>query len=151
MPTKTRRARPPAKRRQPRDIFLALLAGERRPDGVDPTAPLLPLSVTAAAIGAGLGRSTVYAMRDRDPAFRRAWDEAEQRGADRLEDAAVQFAMSGSEKLLIKLLESRRPEKYRASYVHHHHHDVNPDEQRAAIAEKLAKARKARAAAATRS
>lgn len=87
-------------------------------------------SVTAAVETAGLARSTVYAWRESDPDFAKAWAEAEESGTDRLEDVAYQRATEGvlepvyqggrlvgevrkvSDTLAIFLLKGRRPEKF---------------------------------------
>lgn len=55
----------------------------------------------------------MYALRDRDPKFREAWEDALEHGSDRLEDIAHRRARNGSDTLLIFLLKARRPDKYR--------------------------------------
>jgi len=88
-------------------------------------------SVELAAQGAGLGYGTVYEHRARDAAFAAAWDQAIERGTDRLEDEARRRAVDGVEEpiihngkivgsrlrysdvLLITLLNARRPEKFK--------------------------------------
>jgi hypothetical protein len=69
--------------------------------------------VTQAAIGAGIHRNTAYFERQRDPEFAKEWQEALDRGVDMLEDIAKQRAFAGSDTLLIFLLKSHRPQKYR--------------------------------------
>lgn len=76
--------RPPTKRQ--RDRFLAHLAAT--------------LNVTAAAKVAGVGRSTVYRLRERDRTFAEAWREAEAEAIDKLEAQAYRFAMEGAEERL---------------------------------------------------
>ena len=93
-------------------------------------------SVAAAAQAAGVGRRTVYDWREGDgddaKQFARAWEEAWETGTDRLEDEAIRRAHDGTEepvfyqgkvcgnvrrysdKLIMFLLSSRRPEKYRS-------------------------------------
>lgn len=89
------------------------------------------LTISGAAKQAGVPRRTVYNWRDADPDFAKAWIEAEDAGADRLEDEALRRAVSGlvepvyyggkevgevrkySDTLLVFLLKARRPDKYR--------------------------------------
>ena len=73
--------RPPTKRQ--RDRFLEHFAAT--------------LNVTAAAKLAGVGRSTVYRLRERDRTFAEAWREAEAEAIDKLEAQAYRFAMEGAE------------------------------------------------------
>lgn len=101
--------------------FLALLAAGR--------------SVTAAARLTGVSRETVYQHRRSDPDFARAWDDAIEQAADLLEDEAWRRGVEGvtttspiyvqgelvgervvmrySDRLLLRLLEARRPERYK--------------------------------------
>jgi hypothetical protein len=55
------------------------------------------LNVTESAKVAGVGRSTIYRLRDRDQAFREAWLEAEAEAIDKLEAAAYRYATEGAE------------------------------------------------------
>ncbi|HEY0076690.1 MAG TPA: hypothetical protein VGB77_21585 [Abditibacteriaceae bacterium] len=109
-----------------KEKFLQLLA-----DGV---------SITRAAEGVDVHRVTAYHARENDVDFAAAWDAAIDAGADRLEDEALRRAIEGekqykftrsgdpvehpetgepyferkySDGLLVLLLKSRRPEKYR--------------------------------------
>ena len=68
------------------------------------------MSPARAATAAGVGRSTAYLWRQEDPEFAAKWDEAVAEGIDRLESEAYRRAVAGSDKLLIFLLERRRPE-----------------------------------------
>jgi hypothetical protein len=70
-------------------------------------------NITLAALGAGLGRRTVYGWRKKDPDFAAAWDDALEIGADALEDEARRRAMAGSDLLLIFLLKGAKPHIYR--------------------------------------
>ena len=70
----------------------------------------LGMSPTSAAKAAGVGRSTAYLWRREDPEFAAKWDEAVAMGIDRLESEAYRRAIDSSDKLLIFLLERRRPE-----------------------------------------
>lgn len=69
--------------------------------------------VTKAAQQAGVSRWTVYNERTTDPAFAEEWEAALALGVDALEDAAKMRAFEGSDTLLIFLLKSHRPERYR--------------------------------------
>jgi hypothetical protein len=85
----------------------------------------------------GTSPARLYALRNNDPAFRQAWDEAEQVAADRLEEEAWRRAVEGfdepvvsggklvrdedgnavmvrrySDVLLIRLLQAHRPQKF---------------------------------------
>lgn len=88
-------------------------------------------SVTAAAIDAGIARSTAYEWRETDGEFAVSWDAAIEEGTDRLEDEAHRRARDGvlkpiyqggkkvgqvqeySDTLTIFLLKARRPEKFK--------------------------------------
>lgn len=48
-----------------------------------------------------------------DQNFALDWEDATERGADRLEDVATKRAIRGSDSLLTTLLKARRPEKFR--------------------------------------
>src|SRR5690349_19315445 len=52
-------------------------------------------SVTTAAAVAGTSRTRVYELRQADPAFASAWEDAEEIAADRLEDEARRRAVEG--------------------------------------------------------
>src|SRR6516162_6609899 len=52
-------------------------------------------NVTKAAALAGTSRPRVYELRNRDPAFAAAWEDAEEVAADRLEDEARRRAVEG--------------------------------------------------------
>ena len=68
------------------------------------------MSPARAGRTAGVGRSTVYLWRREDPEFAQKWDDAVADGIDLLEDEARRRALEGSDKLLMFLLERRRPE-----------------------------------------
>jgi hypothetical protein len=88
-------------------------------------------SATAAAAAAGITRDRLYVWRKKDPQFAAAWAGAIEAGTDLLEDEARRRASEGtaepvfwkgeivatvpkfSDSLIIFLLKSRRPEKYR--------------------------------------
>jgi Beta-ketoacyl synthase, N-terminal domain len=68
------------------------------------------MSPARAAKVAGVGRSTAYLWRREDPEFAQKWDDAVADGIDLLEDEVCRRALEGSDKLLMFLLERRRPE-----------------------------------------
>jgi hypothetical protein len=88
-------------------------------------------SIVTACRHIGIGRATAYRYRRDDPAFAEDWNEANEIGADVLEDEAWRRAVVGtkkpifyrgkqvgtkivkSERMLILLLKARRPEQYR--------------------------------------
>ena len=69
-------------------------------------------SVTMACEAGGIRRATIYAWRQQDEDFAKAWDSALEEGTDRLEEEAARRALNGSDVLLIFLLKARRKEKY---------------------------------------
>jgi len=77
-------------------------------------------NVSQALTMAGVSRRSVYKLREADDEFRQALSDAEEDGADELEDIARQRAKAGSDVLLIFLLKGLRPWKYRDN-----HHVVN--------------------------
>ena len=101
--------------------------------------------VSAAAGIAGITRARAYQVRQQDPMFAAAWDEAEQQAADALEAEAWRRAVAGvaeplvsagklvrdddgqplairrySDNLLIALLKARRPDKFKDRQVVEH-------------------------------
>jgi hypothetical protein len=95
-------------------------------------------NVTAAAEAAGVSRACAYLTRQNDDAFAKAWEEAEEVAADRLEAEAWRRGVEGieepvislgkvvqgadgepliirrySDAVLLALLRAHRPEKYR--------------------------------------
>jgi len=98
-------------------IFLAILAAGS--------------SVSAACRAAGYARSSAYHWRNTDDAFAQYWAQAREEGTDLLEDEAIRRASIGVEKpvyyqgqkigstrdpsdrLMIFLLQARRPDIYR--------------------------------------
>ena len=91
-------------------------------------------NVTAAARQIGMSRRAMYDKRDADTEFAEAWDNAVEQGIDTLEFEARRRAYEGvdepvfhrgeecghvrrySDTLLMFLLRSHRPEKYRERY-----------------------------------
>lgn len=94
--------------------------------------------VTAACDEVGIGRSTVYDRRESDEEFAAAWDDIVERTTERMESEAFRRAVEGvdepvyhqgvavdtvkkySDTLLIFMLKSRRPEKYRERHQVEH-------------------------------
>jgi hypothetical protein len=70
-------------------------------------------SVTSAAQGAGIDRSTAYRYKYEHPEFAARWDDALNSAIDRLEKAAYERAVNTSDTLAIFLLKTRRPDLYR--------------------------------------
>lgn len=70
-------------------------------------------NVSKACEAAHVPRRTAYDWRGQDAHFADLWDEVVEAGTDTLEDEAFKRAKSSSDLLLIFLLKSRRPEKYR--------------------------------------
>jgi transposase-like protein len=77
-------------------------------------------SVGAACDKAGIARSAYYDWRRDDSDFMAATEAAIEAGTDILEDVAITRAVRQSDTLLIFLLKSRRPEKYRETTRHEH-------------------------------
>lgn len=69
--------------------------------------------VRLAAMAAGIGRTTAYERRQADPAFARAWEQAEHDATDALEAEARRRVLNTSDTLLIFLLKANRPDKFR--------------------------------------
>lgn len=70
-------------------------------------------NVRLSADAAGIDRDTAYRRRARDPRFAARWAQAEQDGIDVLEAEARRRALTTSDTLLLFLLKTHRPEKYR--------------------------------------
>lgn len=72
------------------------------------------VSPTSAAKALGVARSTVYYQRTIDPQFAEAWAEAQERDADRYEDALDHLAnKSRNVGAVIFGLKNKRPEKWK--------------------------------------
>lgn len=101
-------------------------------------------TVTFAAKEAGVTTSTAYSARGNDPDFFAEWDAAYEDGTDLLEEEAWRRAREGTEEpvfyqgeqvgvvrrfsdtLMLELLRSRRPEKYRQRQETRHAGDARP-------------------------
>lgn len=92
-------------------------------------------NVTAAAEAAGIGRTTAYEWRVKDPEFAAAWDDALESAVDKLEAVAFQRAYAGeSDRMMEILLKAHRP-KYREKQVIEHSGTIQHDHRAAAEAE----------------
>ena len=80
----------------------------------------MSLNVALAAQGAGVTRMSAYRERKRNPEFAAAWEDAREAAAERLEAAAYERARNVSDTLLIFLLKSHKPERYRESVQQQH-------------------------------
>lgn len=80
----------------------------------------MSLNVALAAQGAGVSRVSAYRERKRNPEFAAAWEDAREAAAERLEAAAYERARNISDTLLIFLLKSHKPERYRESVQQQH-------------------------------
>lgn len=69
-------------------------------------------SVRSAAGQCKVTRNTVYNWKAKDEEFAKAWEEALECGIERLEDAAYNRALEGSDTLMIFLLKAKRPKVY---------------------------------------
>lgn len=69
-------------------------------------------SVTKAAGATGMTRQGWYLIREKDPEFAKAWDDAVEAGTDYLEDVATARAVEKSDFLMALMLKARRREKY---------------------------------------
>jgi len=78
----------------------------------------LGYSATFARKKAGLERAELMAWRADEQDFDEDWDEALEDGTDMLEDLARERVATGGDSLLMFLLKSRRPEKYRERHDH---------------------------------
>ena len=72
-------------------------------------------NVMLSARGAGIDRTTPYVLRKNDPTFAAAWDEADEAATQSLEAEAWKRARGGSDRLLLFLLQARRPQTYRTN------------------------------------
>lgn len=73
-------------------------------------------NVSLSAHGAAIGRTTVYEAMRTDPAVAERVGDAKECAIAHLEEEARRRAMSSSDVLLIFLLKSLRPERYRETY-----------------------------------
>lgn len=69
-------------------------------------------SVRSASEQCKVTRQTVYNWKEKDEEFKSAWEEALEAGIERLEDAAYNRALKGSDTLMIFLLKAKRPKVY---------------------------------------
>lgn len=90
-------------------------------------------SVVEAAKRARLSRDAVYSWRAQDPEFADKWEVAMVRGLDAIEDKAHLTASLGSERMMIFMLERRRPERYMARQAVDYNTNVTVELRRAPI------------------
>ena len=69
-------------------------------------------SISFAAKAAGVGRRTVYDLRERDPDFAARWDDALSASVDRCEEKAFDMAWKGDSQLLQFILKAHRASVY---------------------------------------
>lgn len=70
-------------------------------------------NVSEAARQAGISRRAAYEWKDADAAFAKAWNDAEEQAADKLEQAAWERATTDkSDRMLEILLKAHRPHKF---------------------------------------
>jgi hypothetical protein len=71
-------------------------------------------NVSESARSAAISRTTAYEWREVDPAFAKAWEDAEQQAADLLEKTAWDRATGPdkSDRMLEILLKAHRPNKF---------------------------------------
>jgi hypothetical protein len=69
--------------------------------------------VRDAAAAVAIHYSTLYRKRNEDPAFAKRWEDAQRVSVKHLIAEAERRAMSGSDKLLIFLLQSYDPDKFK--------------------------------------
>lgn len=65
-------------------------------------------TIKAAAESAGVDRYTIRLWMQQDPLLKKRFEDADEDVTDRIEEKGIALAEDGSEKLIIKLLESRR-------------------------------------------
>jgi hypothetical protein len=84
-------------------------------------------NVSAACFTIGVGRASMYEWKAQDPEFSDAWDEALVLGVAGMEDRAIEQAMAGSDRLMMFLLQARKPDVYqpRQSLDVNHHHTLS--------------------------
>lgn len=70
-------------------------------------------TVRQAAAAVAINYSTFYRMRKADPAFAKRWEDATRVSVDHLVREAERRAMSGSDKLLVFLLSSYDPARFK--------------------------------------
>jgi hypothetical protein len=105
-------------------------------------------NISESCTAAKLPRRTAYNWRNADKDFAKAWEEAKELGTDALEDEAVRRAREGSDTLLIFMLKSLRPDKFKDRVASEHSGPggkpiefMNADDRRARITELLERAR----------
>jgi hypothetical protein len=70
-------------------------------------------NITTACAGSGVSRKTIYNYINTDSDFKTRVDDAKETAIEHLEGIALERARGGSDVLLMFLLKSLRPERYR--------------------------------------
>ena len=70
-------------------------------------------NISTACAGSGVSRKTIYNYINSDPDFKTRVDDAKETAIEHLEGIALERAKNGSDVLLMFLLKSLRPERYR--------------------------------------
>lgn len=70
-------------------------------------------NITTSCIGAGISRNTIYLYMGSDEVFKQRVDSAKETAIEYLEGYALERAKNGSDVLVMFLLKSLKPEKYR--------------------------------------
>lgn len=87
-------------------------------------------TVTGACEAAGIGRRTWYDWIRDDQTFAAAVEESKDAVADSLEQRAIERALGGSDTLMIFLLKSLRPDKFKERKESVNiNYDVTPDDR----------------------
>lgn len=90
-------------------------------------------SAMEAAKKAKISRNALYQWKAEDPEFADKWEVAMVRGLDAIEDKAHLTASLGSERMMIFMLERRRPERYMARQAVDYNTNVTVELRRAPI------------------
>lgn len=69
-------------------------------------------NITTSCLGSGISRNTIYVYME-DTSFKQRVDKAKETAIEHLEGYALERAKNGSDVLIMFLLKSLRPEKYR--------------------------------------
>lgn len=109
----------------------ALLTAKSKPTRMKPWARdfldalIRTCNVTLAAKAAGVPRRQVHKERVCNPEFAAAWDDAWEQALDILEAIALQRARERSDQMLMFLLKSYRPHRFRENVAIEHSTDIN--------------------------
>lgn len=92
-----------------------VVEGMTREERVEEFLRLLAMGcrVRDAAASVAIHYSTLYRWRDTDPAFAKRWEDATRIKVDHLIKEAERRAMSGSDRLLMFMLQAYEPDKFK--------------------------------------